>query len=199
MKEGCNYLFNFSLVIEPLAFHNLPEQLAKSMTAHFLERKKGGRNSQNEAPFLAGRKVFYSSPAARLKSESSPASDTNETRPKRWQLEPPEQADDWLRIQMNNKFDNDDEMRPKQLRSEPWQANNRLRIQMNNEFENVDKTRPKRLQSEPWPGNDWLRIQMNNLFKNDNKTLPKWLQSEPPEQTNDWLRKEMKSDIENVD
>ena len=82
-----------------MAFHNLPEQLAKSMTAHFLELKKGddggdgGGKRQNEAPF-PGRKIFFSSAAERKKSRitsSSSAvaaaaqnSEINETEPEKW-------------------------------------------------------------------------------------------------------------------
>ena len=86
-------------MIEPLAFHNLPEQLAKSMTAHFLELKKGdggggdGGKRQNEAPF-PGRKIFFSSAAERKKSRTTSLSaasaaaaqnsEINETEPEKW-------------------------------------------------------------------------------------------------------------------
>ena len=104
-----------SAVIEPLAFHNLPEQLAKSMTAHFLEQKKG---SQNEAPYIPNRKVFYSSLAERLKSEfgfassfsssssSSSSSDANETSPKSWPMADGALADDWSAIEVETDFQN---------------------------------------------------------------------------------------------
>ena len=93
-----------SAVIEPLAFHNLPQQLAKSMTAHFLEQKRSDGQSESAPSLFAaasGRKVFFShsSPSSSalvgideaLKSDAGPIlvvpDFDNETRPKRgdWQ------------------------------------------------------------------------------------------------------------------